>query len=137
MEALKNALALLVALESRIPELVDPVEQISAAVRALVKEIAVVLGTHDDRVEQLEARVAQLEKTLSDVAQAALHPPLIVHPDGGLSLLDGAVVKEVAAEPEPAAEKAQESPAPTPAPAADKSLAGAPDPLKVFGFEQP
>lgn len=147
MEALQAALASLVALEARATELVSPVEAIADAVKAVVKEAAIVVESLHGRVtelEQLEARVAKLEEMLAALVRTttdALHRPLIVHPNGDLSLLDETQVAAAAPE-KPAAYLpgpvtfVDEPPAAADSVRSDPA-AGAPDVAAVFGFDKP
>lgn len=63
MEALRNALAILAALEARYHDLVDPQAQTADAVKALTKEIAAA-------VESLHERLAALETAVEAISHA-------------------------------------------------------------------
>ena len=66
--SLTNALACLVALESRVVDLVEPDKAIAEGVKAVVKELAIVLPQIIERIEAIE----------KDLATVKEHPALSV-----------------------------------------------------------
>lgn len=132
LESLLAALAELAALEARAQELVDPITSIANAVKAVVKEGALVISA-------LSAKVASLEQQVATISvHPALSIPALEQPDAGAGAASTAAVTTEAETIGSATDTAAPSePAPIPAvPVQTDLLAGAPDVAKVFGFDE-
>lgn len=99
MQELRNCLAILVALEARAPELVDPDRHIAEAARAVVKAQAAAIEAIHARLAAVEAAIVEAAPEKPELLKTVVTPGLQHLENEHVEVLASGEAEVVKAEP--------------------------------------